>query len=231
MDGHEVLTVEGLSSDGRLAPLQQAFLDLGGTQCGMCTPGMLLAAHALLASGRPAGVADIREAIAGNLCRCTGYTKIIEAIEAAAGDEAARSPWTAPAADAGWLDPAPSVPRDGPPGRTRASCGPGLAARMRSRAWPPSPTSARSPAAPTSWSSWPAGPDPPARPLLDLWDLDELRGIEVVHDELVLGRADDLGGAAPVRRSCTARCPCSRRSRRRSARSRSGTGARSAATA
>ena len=84
--GREVLTVEGLASEGRLAPLQASFLELGVTQCGMCAPGMLLAAHALLASGCPAGDADIREAIAGNLCRCTGYTRIIESIEAVADD-------------------------------------------------------------------------------------------------------------------------------------------------
>ena len=87
--GRDVRTIEGLADEGRMGPLQQAFLELGGTQCGMCAPGILLAAHVVLAAGRPTGVADIREAIAGNLCRCTGYTKIIEAIRLAAGRGAA----------------------------------------------------------------------------------------------------------------------------------------------
>ncbi|HEX5465335.1 MAG TPA: (2Fe-2S)-binding protein [Candidatus Limnocylindrales bacterium] len=79
-----IVTVEGLAADGVLNPLQQAFLDTGGAQCGMCTPGMLIAGQAFLASGEEATDDHIREAIAGNLCRCTGYTKIIEAIALAA---------------------------------------------------------------------------------------------------------------------------------------------------
>ena len=82
--GRHLVTVEGLEIDGRLDPLQTAFAELGATQCGFCTPGMLLAAKALLAE-RPAPTADeVREALSGNLCRCTGYTKIIEAVLAAA---------------------------------------------------------------------------------------------------------------------------------------------------
>ena len=84
VDGTAVMTVEGLSSDGRLDSLQQAFLDLGGAQCGICTPGMLMSARAYLDQGGEPVDEDIREAIAGNLCRCTGYTKIIDAIAAAA---------------------------------------------------------------------------------------------------------------------------------------------------
>jgi carbon-monoxide dehydrogenase small subunit len=86
VDGSEIRTVEGLSEaeSGVLSPLQQAFLERGGAQCGICTPGMLMAAQAYLDDGGSAEGADIREAIAGNLCRCTGYTKIIDAIEAAA---------------------------------------------------------------------------------------------------------------------------------------------------
>src|SRR5512142_2003849 len=81
VDGGIVRTVEGLAhqgSDGRveLDPLQQAFLEAGGAQCGICTPGMLMAAGAYLASGGGPDESAIREAIAGNLCRCTGYTKI-----------------------------------------------------------------------------------------------------------------------------------------------------------
>ncbi|HEX2221656.1 MAG TPA: (2Fe-2S)-binding protein [Candidatus Limnocylindria bacterium] len=87
VDGSTVETVEGLAREGRLNALQQAFLETGGAQCGICTPGMLMAGEAYLASlgsGATAGDEAIREAIAGNLCRCTGYTKIIEAIALAA---------------------------------------------------------------------------------------------------------------------------------------------------
>src|SRR3954454_14381452 len=85
VDGASVLTVEGLAPQAELAPLQQSFLEMGGAQCGICTPGMLMAARAYLdAGGGPEDEAD-REAIAGNLCRCTGYTKIVEAIARAAG--------------------------------------------------------------------------------------------------------------------------------------------------
>ncbi len=84
VDGTAVMTVEGLSSGGQLDSLQQAFLDLGGAQCGICTPGMLMSARAYLDQGGAPVDEDIREAIAGNLCRCTGYTKIIDAIAAAA---------------------------------------------------------------------------------------------------------------------------------------------------
>ena len=79
-----VATVEGLARADELNILQQAFLETGGAQCGICTPGMLMAAEAFLASGAEASDENIREAIAGNLCRCTGYTKIIDAIALAA---------------------------------------------------------------------------------------------------------------------------------------------------
>ena len=82
--GTSVETVEGLATDGTLNVLQQAFLETGGAQCGICTPGMLIAGEAFLASGAEPSEQSIREAIAGNLCRCTGYTKIIEAIALAA---------------------------------------------------------------------------------------------------------------------------------------------------
>jgi len=92
VDGHVVRTVEGLAgraADGQpdlaqLDVVQSAFLDTGGAQCGICTPGMLMAAHAFLASGAHPTDEAIREAIAGNLCRCTGYTKIVDAIVLAA---------------------------------------------------------------------------------------------------------------------------------------------------
>jgi aerobic carbon-monoxide dehydrogenase small subunit len=82
--GREVMTVEGLGDDGQLSPLQHAFLETGGAQCGICTPGMLMAAVAYLDDGGGPDEDAIREAIAGNLCRCTGYTKIIDAIALAA---------------------------------------------------------------------------------------------------------------------------------------------------
>jgi carbon-monoxide dehydrogenase small subunit len=83
-NGTQVRTVEGLGAADALNDLQQAFLETGGAQCGICTPGMLIAGEAFQASGAPATEENIREAIAGNLCRCTGYTKIIEAIALAA---------------------------------------------------------------------------------------------------------------------------------------------------
>jgi aerobic carbon-monoxide dehydrogenase small subunit len=85
VDGSVVRTVEGLAVAGdRLAPLQVAFLEAGGAQCGICTPGMLMAAEAFLTAGAEPTDEAIREAIAGNLCRCTGYTKIVDAIRLAA---------------------------------------------------------------------------------------------------------------------------------------------------
>jgi carbon-monoxide dehydrogenase small subunit len=86
-EGARVLTVEGLARDGRLDPLQQAFLECGGAQCGICTPGMLIAARALLDENPGPTRDEIKEAIAGNLCRCTGYVKIIDAIERAAAGQ------------------------------------------------------------------------------------------------------------------------------------------------
>jgi len=82
--GRALVTVEGLERDGRLDPLQTAFAERGAAQCGFCTPGMLLAAKALLAQNPAPTVDDVREALAGNLCRCTGYTKIVDAVLAAA---------------------------------------------------------------------------------------------------------------------------------------------------
>jgi carbon-monoxide dehydrogenase small subunit len=87
VNGSTILTVEGLARDGRLDPLQQAFLECGGAQCGICTPGMLIAARALLDENAHPTRDEIKEAIAGNLCRCTGYVKIIDAIEQAAIDQ------------------------------------------------------------------------------------------------------------------------------------------------
>jgi carbon-monoxide dehydrogenase small subunit len=80
----KITTVEGMAEGGRLHPLQQAFAELGAAQCGYCTPGILVTAKALLSAGPTPTRQRIREALAGNLCRCTGYTKILDAVELAA---------------------------------------------------------------------------------------------------------------------------------------------------
>jgi carbon-monoxide dehydrogenase small subunit/xanthine dehydrogenase small subunit len=202
--GRDVRTVEGLAEEGRLGPLQQAFLELGGTQCGMCAPGMLLAAHAVLAAGRPTGVADIREAIAGNLCRCTGYTKIIDAVEAVAGDG---TPWAERGTGRG---PAARIVVAAPAGAgggarlVHPSSLPDAVARLAAD------PRLRPVAGGTDLmvAEHGASPVPGARrPLLDLGGLDELRGIALSHDELVMGsmttweelrRSPIVHGALPV---------------------------------
>ena len=83
-DGHEVTTIEGLAHDGRLDPIQQAFIDYGGFQCGICTSGQIIAAKALLALNPKPTEDEIKAWMMGNLCRCTGYYKIIESIQAVA---------------------------------------------------------------------------------------------------------------------------------------------------
>ena len=83
VEGRHVETIESQSENGRLSPLQQAFHEKLGAQCGFCTPGMLMAAEALLRRNPHPSEAEIREALGGNLCRCTGYVKIIESVEAA----------------------------------------------------------------------------------------------------------------------------------------------------
>lgn len=84
-EGRVVETIESLAIEGRMSRLQQAFHEKLGTQCGFCTPGMIMAAEALLRRTPRPTDADIREALSGNLCRCTGYVKIIESVQAAAG--------------------------------------------------------------------------------------------------------------------------------------------------
>ena len=180
--GHEVTTIEGLATDARLAPVQASFLELGGTQCGMCAPGMLLAAHALLASGQPAGDPDIREAIAGNLCRCTGYTRIIESIEAVANEGAVAVAMAAVAAEAlpalqvaAPLDLGPAIRLVRP-----ASLSDALARLVAD-------PSLRPIAGGTDLMVQVAADPSRGRPLLDLTVLDELRVITVERGELVLG--------------------------------------------
>lgn len=84
----DVVTIEGLSKDGRMHALQQAFLECGGAQCGICTPGMILAAVHLLNGTPQPTIAEIQEGLSGNLCRCTGYAQIVEAVAVAARREA-----------------------------------------------------------------------------------------------------------------------------------------------
>jgi aerobic carbon-monoxide dehydrogenase small subunit len=85
-EGAEIETVEGLAQDGLPSALQRAFLACGGAQCGICTPGMLMAATQLLHVNPHPGMAEIREGLAGNLCRCTGFMRIFESVVAAAAD-------------------------------------------------------------------------------------------------------------------------------------------------
>ena len=157
VEGRDVRTVEGLAEDGRLDPVQAAFVDSGGVQCGICTPGILMSARAFLDSGAEPTDAAIREVIAGNLCRCTGYMKVIDAIAMAAT--------MAPREVPGGL---PQVPRElaraADPAERRAGVGssasgpPSCArprSRRRTRSSPRAP-GGRSPAARTSWSSSPA---------------------------------------------------------------------------
>jgi carbon-monoxide dehydrogenase small subunit len=84
-DGHKVVTVEGLAEDGELHPVQEAFAETGAVQCGFCTPGLVVATADLLARNPSPGEDEIREALSGNLCRCTGYAKIFDAVRLAAG--------------------------------------------------------------------------------------------------------------------------------------------------
>jgi len=83
-EGREITTVEGLANEGELSPLQRAFLEQGGVQCGFCTPGMLISATALLASNPSPSEDEIRIALSGNLCRCTGYDGIVKAVQSCA---------------------------------------------------------------------------------------------------------------------------------------------------
>ena len=89
-DGGQVQTIEGLAVNGELHPVQKAFIECGGVQCGFCTPGMIMASKTLLENITNPTDDQIRQALGGNLCRCTGYAKIIDAVQAAAGIMAAK---------------------------------------------------------------------------------------------------------------------------------------------
>ena len=82
--GRDIVTIEGLGDVADLHPIQQAFIDAGAVQCGFCTPGLIMSAHELLSRVADPGDDEIREALAGNLCRCTGYQKILDAVHLAA---------------------------------------------------------------------------------------------------------------------------------------------------
>ena len=90
-DGHDLMTVEGLEKDGKLDPIQEGFYQQHGLQCGFCTPGMLMTGYALLKKNPSPSEADVRLAISGNLCRCTGYVNIVKSIQHAAGQKPAQS--------------------------------------------------------------------------------------------------------------------------------------------
>jgi xanthine dehydrogenase small subunit len=178
--GREVRTVEGLAADGRLDPLQAAFVATGGVQCGICTPGMLMAGRAFLDSGAEATEAAIREAISGNLCRCTGYGRIVEAIRlASAGpveDAPAPGPTPLPATDAG-----PPLNLGDPAAVTPASLAEAYAI-LAGGGWRPLAGGTDALVERTAGLADPRG-------YLDLGSLAELRGIRLEGGALVLGAA------------------------------------------
>jgi carbon-monoxide dehydrogenase small subunit len=92
-DGHEVRTIEGLADGDRLHPVQEAFVETGAVQCGFCTPGLVVAAADLLERSPDPSDDEIREALSGNLCRCTGYEKIFAAVRLAARTQTGREAW------------------------------------------------------------------------------------------------------------------------------------------
>ena len=120
VQGSEILTVEGLSDGGHLAPIQTCFGTYGGSQCGFCTPGFLVTSQALLNKNNDPTREEIATAIEGNLCRCTGYQQIIDAVEAAAALHRGEGEVTAPASNP-HPDPHPTGPEDPtmPPGHAK----------------------------------------------------------------------------------------------------------------
>lgn len=180
IEGHAVTTVEGLAHGDRLDPLQDAFLRTGAVQCGMCTPGMLMAGRAFLGSGAAPTDEAIRESIAGNLCRCTGYTRIVEAIRAAAtASEGAIGNRPAPPLVALVAGPPGVVPRHAPAAISPRT----LDDALRILAKEP----CRPVAGATDVMVELAREDG-GLPLLDLWSIDELRGI----------RLDSAGAGPPI---------------------------------
>ncbi len=180
VDGHEVRTVEGLAAGGRLDPLQAAFVTTGGVQCGICTPGMLMAGRAFLDSGAAPTDGAIREAISGNLCRCTGYGRIVEAIRLAAGSPEGVG---APPVAAGGPRIAAGEPLDlgDPAARTPRTLAEGLGL-LAEGGWRPLAGGT------DALVEREAGIVDP-RGYLDLAGLAELRGIRIEDDALVIGAA------------------------------------------
>jgi xanthine dehydrogenase iron-sulfur cluster and FAD-binding subunit A len=185
VEGRTVRTVEGLAEDGRLDPVQAAFVDSGGVQCGICTPGILMSARAFLDSGAEPTDAAIREVIAGNLCRCTGYMKIIDAIANAAT--------TAPRDVLGGI---PQALREVPGPAIRPNVEPGSDVRVGPAfVRPTTLAEAYALLAEGTWRPIAGGTDvmvelaggADAEGLLDLTGIEELRGIRVDGDRLVIG--------------------------------------------
>jgi xanthine dehydrogenase small subunit len=198
VEGRNVRTVEGLADDGRLDPVQAAFADAGGVQCGICTPGILMSARAFLDSGAEPTDAAIREAIAGNLCRCTGYMKIIDAIANAAT--------MAPREVSGGL---PQVPRELTGPAIRPHVEPGSDVRVGPAfVRPTTLAEAYALLAEGTWRPIAGGTDimvelagdaaAADKGLLDLTGIEELRGIRVDGDRLVIGA---MATYADLRRS------------------------------
>ena len=193
VEGCDVRTVEALSEDARLGLLRDAFLRSGAVQCGFCTPGMLASAAAFLGSGRKPSDENVREAIAGNICRCTGYTKIVEAIRVAAEDGEALdvSVAAAPAPDvAGSRAVVQAMPGLAP---QRAPIPPAVDPARPNVVRPRTLDEALEALARDAHRPLAGGTDlmvaleagvaDSSVPLLDLWSLDELRGIAVVAAE------------------------------------------------
>jgi xanthine dehydrogenase small subunit len=198
VEGRSITTVEGLARDARLDPVQVAFVESGGVQCGLCTPGILMSARALLDSGADLTDTAVREAIAGNLCRCTGYVRVVDAIIAAASIEPREI-----------ADGTVAVSSELSAVATR----PGVEAGSNTRLGPPLARprtlgEAYALLADGPWRPIAGGTDVMVelaartnaadRPLLDLTAIDQLRGIRVVRDRLVIGAATTF---AELRRS------------------------------
>ncbi len=192
VEGREIRTVEGLAGDGRLDPLQAAFVATGGVQCGICTPGMLMAGRAFLDSGADPTDAAIREAISGNLCRCTGYGRIVEAVRLAAEQPVRDVPAPALALEPAELTAPAGAPLDlGDPGAvTPRSLGDAFAL-LAGGGWRPI-------AGGTDALVERAAGIADSRGYLDLGALEELRGIRLDGGALVLGAATTY---AELRRS------------------------------
>jgi xanthine dehydrogenase small subunit len=208
LEGRRITTIEGLSGDSRLDPVQAAFVDAGGVQCGMCTPGIVMSARAFLESGADPTDAAVREAIAGNLCRCTGYMRIVDAITAAASMEP-REIEGGEIAGSERPGGQPAVPRELQAAAIRAGVEAGSNGRVGpALARPRTLVEASELLAEGSWRPIAGGTDvmvalagltdTTERPLLDLTGIEELHGIRVERERLVIGAATTF---AELRRS------------------------------